>query len=253
MGDAPLTEVTVVKVSPYLSANRPLLWLCEKATHCPRLLPIAIGQFEAVAIQMQLNQEHPPRPISYDLLTSMLNSLDVVVRQIVIHTVRRQTFYAKIVIEKDRQIKEIDSRPSDAVALALRTDSPIYISQKLLEQAGFESLEDEADVERTIARFYEIEPQITQPERREAKTASPGQTAPAALPKKSAPTSTKEREETVTRTLKSGEEPIAEPAREEDELSKLQARLERAVLYEEYETAARLRDEIELLLNKSKT
>ena len=122
MGDTPSVEMVVVKVSPYLSANRPLLWLCEKDVDCPRLLPIAIGQFEAAAIQMQLDKEDPPRPISYDLFVSILGEVEIKVLQAVIHSVQKHTFYAKLVIEKDREVKDIDSRPSDAVALALRTD-----------------------------------------------------------------------------------------------------------------------------------
>ena len=249
MGNAPTVEMFVVKVSPYLSANRPLLWLCEKDSDCPRLLPFAIGQFEAAAIQMQLEDEAPPRPISYDLLNSVLDELSVTVRQVVIHTVRKHTFYAKIVIEKNRKIKDIDSRPSDAVALALRTGSPIHVSRDLLEQAGLESMEDEPDVERTMARFYEIEPQISELE--EADPTGSQQPPYPASSEQSASSAT-EREKTIAVSLKSEEKSTTESGQEEDDLSLLQAKLEQAVLCEEYEAAARLRDKIELLANKSK-
>ena len=88
MDDRSLVEMSVIKVSPYLKVERPLLWLCEKAAPSPRLLPIAIGQFEAAAIQMQLDQDEPLRPIAYDLLTSIFNRLSVPVRCVVIHTAR---------------------------------------------------------------------------------------------------------------------------------------------------------------------
>ena len=73
MGESSLVEMTVVKVSPYLREDRPLVWLSEKKGGQSRLLPIAIGEFEAAAIQMQLEKDEPIRPISYDLLSSMLD------------------------------------------------------------------------------------------------------------------------------------------------------------------------------------
>ena len=69
MGKPSLVEMSVVKVSPYLREDRPLVWLSEKQGEQPRLLPIAIGEFEAAAIHMQLENDEPIRPISYDLLS----------------------------------------------------------------------------------------------------------------------------------------------------------------------------------------
>ena len=83
MGTSSQIEMVVVKVSPYMREDRPLVWLGEKSADQPRLLPIAIGEFEAAAIQMQLEQDEPIRPISYDLLSSMLTRLEVEVRQVV--------------------------------------------------------------------------------------------------------------------------------------------------------------------------
>ena len=80
--------MTVVKVSPYLREDRPLVWLGEKDGELPRLLPIPIGEFEAAAIRMRLENDGPIRPISYDLLSSMVNRLAINVRQVVIHNVR---------------------------------------------------------------------------------------------------------------------------------------------------------------------
>ena len=140
MGTSSLVEMTVVKVSPYLREDRPLVWLSEKEGELPRLLPIPIGEFEAAAIRMRLENDGPIRPISYDLLSSMVNHLAINVRQVVIHNVRRSIYYARVVIEKDHTIKDIDARPSDAIALALRTDSPIYVSHTLLDEVGLEPL-----------------------------------------------------------------------------------------------------------------
>lgn len=230
MSNTSLVEMTVVKVSPYLREDRPLVWLSEKEGESPRLLPIPIGEFEAAAIRMRLENDGPIRPISYDLLSSMVDDLAVNVRQVVIHNVRHSTYYARVVIEKDHTIKDIDARPSDAIALALRTDAPIYVSHALLDEVGLDPLETDLDVEHTLNRFYEFETQISKSLNIEADTVD-------IRPSK------RNAEEAET------QQPLKE---EKDELSLLQHQLQQAVICEEYEEAARLRDAIELLVNKAK-
>ena len=230
MGTSSLVEMTVVKVSPYLREDRPLVWLSEKEGELPRLLPIPIGEFEAAAIRMRLENDGPIRPISYDLLSSMVNCLAINVRQVVIHNVRRSIYYARVVIEKDHTIKDIDARPSDAIALALRTDSPIYVSHTLLDEVGLKPLETDLDVEYTLNRFYEFEAQIS-------KSLSIGADTTNSRPPK------REAEEAEA------QQPLEE---EKDELSLLQHQLQQAIICEEYEEAARLRDTIESLVNKAK-
>jgi len=234
MGTSSQVEMVVVKVSPYMREDRPLVWLGEKSADQPRLLPIAIGEFEAAAIQMQLEQDEPIRPISYDLLSSMLTRLEVEVRQVVIHTVRRSVYYAKVVVEKDHKIQDVDSRPSDAIALALRTGSPIFVSRELLDEVGLEPLETESDVDNAMDRFNQLEPQITGTFSDVDEVVAP--------------------DTTITETDELSAEPVQtdEPDREMDELGTLKAQLEKAVLCEEYEEAARLRDEIESFVNKNK-
>ena len=224
MSNTSLVEMTVVKVSPYLRDDKPLVWLSEKEGQLPRLLPIPIGEFEATAIRMRLEDDGPIRPISYDLLSSMVDYLAVSVRQVVIHNVRHSIYYARVVIEKDHTIKDLDARPSDAIALALRTDAPIYVSHRLLDELGLEPLETDLDFEHTLNRFYEFEAQISKslnirPLKRNAEEAETQQ-------------------------------PLKE---EKDELSLLQHQLQQAIICEEYEEAARLRDAIELLVNKAST
>lgn len=230
MSNTSLVEMTVVKVSPYLREDRPLVWLSEKEGELPRLLPIPIGEFEAAAIRMRLENDGPIRPISYDLLSSMVDDLAVNVRQVVIHNVRHSTYYARVVIEKDHTIKDIDARPSDAIALALRTDSPIYVSHALLDEVGLDPLETDLDVEHTLNRFYKFEAQISKSLNIEADTVD-------IRPSK------RNAEEAET------QQPLKE---EKDELRLLQHQLQQAVICEEYEEAARLRDAIELLVNKAK-
>ena len=234
MGTSSQIVMVVVKVSPYMREDRPLVWLGEKSADQPRLLPIAIGEFEAAAIQMQLEQDEPIRPISYDLLSSMLTRLEVEVRQVVIHTVRRSVYYAKVIVEKDHKIQDVDSRPSDAIALALRTGSPIFVSRELLDEVGLEPLETESDVDNAMDRFNQLEPQITGTFSDVDEVVAP--------------------ETTIAETDELSAEPVQtdEPDREMDELGTLKAQLEKAVLCEEYEEAARLRDEIESFVNKNK-
>lgn len=207
-----LVEVQVVKVTPYVRAEKPLMWLREKDADAPRLLPIAVGEFEAAAIQMQLGHERPLRPISYDLFASLLDELALPIRRVVIHSVEGQVFHAVAVVERDGRLREIDCRPSDGVALALRTAAPVYIARELLDLAGISSKPDGADVERTISRFYELEPQVLDV--------------------------SAEQERLPARAGDGARGPF-------DALSDLQHRLEQAVICEEYEEAALLRDEIE--------
>ncbi len=234
MDDRSVVEMSVVKVSPYLKIERPLLWLCEKSASRPRLLPIAIGQFEAAAIQMQLDQDEPLRPISYDLLTSILNHLSVPVRRVLIHSARKQIYYARITIEKQGQLRELDSRPSDAIALALRTGAPVYVTRELLDLVGYEIEEGETQIEQAIARFSELEPQLIATKRKVAASVK---------------MAAREQGGDELTTLIA--EPV-EPTSPADQLNLLQAKLEQAVICEEYEEAAKLRDEIELLVNRTK-
>jgi uncharacterized protein len=102
-------------------------------------LPIWVGIFEANAIALQLENIETPRPMTHDLLRTMISELDARVTRIVINDLRDSTFFAQIrlVIRRegsDRHL-EIDARPSDAIALALRTEAPIFVSQSVLEQA----------------------------------------------------------------------------------------------------------------------
>ncbi len=206
--------MAVVKVSPYMRAEKPLMWLCEKDSSAPRLLPVAVGEFEAAAIQMQLGGEKPLRPISYDLFATLMEELNVPVRRVVIHSVEGQVFHAAAVVETDGRLREVDCRPSDAVALALRTQASIFVSAELLDQAGIRATQGDG-VEDAISQFYELEPQIT--------GRRPEQKMPSALP----------------------EPEGIEAPNLPDPLAELEHRLEQAVICEEYEEAAQLRDEIE--------
>lgn len=101
-----------------------------------RLLPIVIGITEAAAIKMQLAGVYPPRPMTHDLLKTILDDLDVRVDKIIIDKLEENTFHAKIVINLDGKVKTIDSRPSDGIALAVRTKSPIFVEDEVLNKTN---------------------------------------------------------------------------------------------------------------------
>ena len=102
-----------------------------------RKLPIVIGGFEAQAIATELEKEiRPPRPLTHDLFKSFANHFDITIKKVIIHKLVEGVFYSSIICERDKIEEIIDSRTSDAIALALRFDAPIFTYESLLEKAG---------------------------------------------------------------------------------------------------------------------
>ena len=110
-----------------------------------RRLPIIIGAFEAQAIALELEKIQPPRPMTHDLLRDTFEAVDVEVTEVVIDELREGTFFAKIRYRHDGEEQQLDSRPSDAVALAVRVDAPIFVAPMVLNEAGIVA-EDESDI-----------------------------------------------------------------------------------------------------------
>lgn len=109
-----------------------------------RRLPIIIGAFEAQAIALELEKIQPPRPMTHDLLRDTLEAVGAEVLDIVIDELREGTFFAKVRYIHEGDEGQLDSRPSDAVALAVRVDSPIYVSPSVMEEAGIPTEEEGA-------------------------------------------------------------------------------------------------------------
>lgn len=126
-------------------------------------LPIWVGIFEANAIALQLENITTPRPMTHDLLREMIQQLDARVTRIVINDLKDATFYAQIRLLIRRagtdQMLEIDARPSDAIALALRTEAPIYVAQSVLDQAQTITPEGEGTEEKTKEWFENLSPE----------------------------------------------------------------------------------------------
>lgn len=104
-----------------------------------RRLPIIIGTFEAQAIALELENIKPPRPMTHDLMRNIIQSFNTFVKEIHINELKEGTFYAQIVYESNGDALTQDSRPSDAIALAIRFNAPIFVSDHIIEEAGIES------------------------------------------------------------------------------------------------------------------
>lgn len=160
-----------------------------------RRLPIIIGAFEAQAIALEIEGIKPPRPLTHDLLKQLIDNLGAMVTEIIIDELRENTFYAKIILEVSGLTNEIDARPSDAIALAVRARAPIYVSESVMEAASF-------------------------------------------IP-------SEETEEEGKEVIKEEKEEL--PKTKEAQLAALQNKLREAIETEEYERAAKIRDDIQKL------
>lgn len=151
-----MVELALVGVRVELPSNQPIVLLKESTGD--RYLPIWIGAVEATAIAFALQGIQTPRPMTHDLLRDILTETQVQVEKILISELVDQTFYAVITMHLDGKTAEVSSRPSDAIALAVRTNAPIYASEDVLEQAGIELKDDE---ETEVEKFREFLDQVT--------------------------------------------------------------------------------------------
>ncbi|MFC4872978.1 bifunctional nuclease family protein [Negadavirga shengliensis] len=167
-----------------------------------RRLPIVIGMFEAQAIAIEIEKIIPNRPMTHDLFKSFSSNFDFTIEHVLISDMREGVFYAKIVCQGAFKKVEIDARPSDAIAIAVRFDAPIYCAKSVMSEAAIEFTEED--------------------EKREQEAAGP----------KSPPSGQGEKKKSSDASLK------------DFSLEKLNQMLQKAINNEDYERAARLRDEI---------
>jgi bifunctional DNase/RNase len=120
-----------------------------------RFLPILIGPFEATAIALALEGTQVPRPLSHDLMRAMLDELDATLEQVIIHDIKDSTFFATLVIEAAGQRREIDARPSDGIALALRVDAPIFVTDKIALEETVIDKNAEIEEEQRFKQFID--------------------------------------------------------------------------------------------------
>jgi hypothetical protein len=114
--------------------HRPLVLLRDERKSV--FVPIWIGPAEAVSIQMELESKQPPRPMTHDLITNILRDLGVKLRKITVNDCRDQIYYATLTLQVGDDVQEIDSRPSDAIALALRANAAIFVAEKVAQEMG---------------------------------------------------------------------------------------------------------------------
>lgn len=129
-----MTEVKIDSVRVSLMSQHRIVVL--KETDSARFLPIWIGPFEADAITIELQGVEVQRPLTHDLLKAIIHKLDAEVTQVAITDLRNDTFFAQIILRADGRRIEIDSRPSDAIALAVRERVPVYVSDDVMDQAA---------------------------------------------------------------------------------------------------------------------
>ncbi len=123
-------ELTRIIISE--TAEQQLIVLRE--VQGPRSFPIVIGIFEARAIDLRVKGIAMPRPLTHDLLASVIQHLGGELESIIVNELREHTFYAKLCVRRDGELIEIDSRPSDAIALAVTVNAPIYVAEEVLEE-----------------------------------------------------------------------------------------------------------------------
>jgi len=102
-----------------------------------RSLPIVIGILEATAIKMQIGGMVPPRPLTHDLLKIVIETLGATLERVVVDKLENNTFHAKLYLAMDGQIKQVDARPSDSIALAVRSKAPIFVEEEVLKKSEF--------------------------------------------------------------------------------------------------------------------
>ena len=141
-----MVEVEVYEISIAKATSTPIIFLKQKEGTNKRVLPIWIGGPEAVAIQSQLVKDMaPPRPMTHDLMKNIIESLDAKVVSICVHSMKEDTFFGRVTLETGGESMEIDSRHSDAIALALRFGAPLYVAEEVISANGI----SEEELERS--------------------------------------------------------------------------------------------------------
>jgi len=129
-----MVEMELNKIRIDENRGEQVIVLKEKSGN--RILPIVIGIMEVTAIKMKISGITPPRPMTHDLLCSAVNKLGGKIGKIVITKLEQNTFFAKLVLQIDSRVEEIDARPSDSIALAIRAKAPIFVEEGILNNVS---------------------------------------------------------------------------------------------------------------------
>jgi uncharacterized protein len=153
-----MKAVELVNVGIESSTGAPLVLLREH-DEPHRLLPLFVGGFEATSIALALGGAEPPRPLTHDLMVSLVEQLDAEIRQVELTGFEDETFLAEVVLTGPSGDARIDARPSDAIALAVRTGAPVFVSEDVLERAAVEAATeplDPAAIDHEVDQFREF-------------------------------------------------------------------------------------------------
>ncbi len=147
-----MVEMELVGVRVELPTNTPIVLLRETAGE-RRMLPIFIGSPEATAIAFALEQVATPRPMTHDLVKNLLDELSVSLERIVVTDLQDSTFFAELHLVQNGNVQTLSSRPSDAIALAARTGSPIFAEEAVLDEVGYTVREEALPEEEVVEEF----------------------------------------------------------------------------------------------------
>ena len=149
-----MQEMVIYGVSFDMVGKQPIVLL--KTVDGNKFLPIWIGHPEAASILMKLQGATTPRPMTHDLLCEMLGELDVKCTQVAVTELRENTFFASITLSINGRELEIDSRPSDAIALAVRSGAPIFAAEDVIAESAIEFEHEVEDTEEVVEKFKDF-------------------------------------------------------------------------------------------------
>ncbi len=154
-----MKEMVLYGISFDVIGKQPIILL--KTADANKFLPIWIGHQEAAAILMKLQGTELPRPMTHDLMTSILSEMHAEVLKVTVTELKENTFYALLTLKMDNGEVEVDSRPSDALALAVRTNAPIFASDQLIEDNAIEFDHEVEDAEQVVEKFRDFLDNVT--------------------------------------------------------------------------------------------
>jgi uncharacterized protein len=204
--DLILVDIVGLSSSPHMNGNSFALLL--KETEGTRKLPIIIGHYEAQAIAFEMEGIKPQRPLTHDLTRDIIENLGYKIERVIINELKDSTFFAKIKFDSD-ELDDIDARPSDAIALALKFSAPIYVASEIMDEVGLQASNNIYDSDES-----------------DSKTGLSG---------------------TDNEDYDDDSEMASDRNIMESKIEKLKHELEEAVVNEDYEKAAQIRDEIKKL------
>ncbi|KAB8332190.1 bifunctional nuclease family protein [Scytonema tolypothrichoides VB-61278] len=147
-----MLEMKVAGIALDAITRSPIVLLKDASDR--RALPIYIGQEQARAIMGALENQKAPRPLTHDLIVNMLDAWNIVLERVIIHSLQKDTFYAALIVKQGDVKKEIDARPSDAIAIALRTNTPIWVMEEVIADASIPVDRDADEAEQQAFREF---------------------------------------------------------------------------------------------------